>query len=206
MRTIVLQADESGAVERAAHMLSEHRLVAIPTDTVYGLGALAFNADDVAALYRAKERPLDKAIAVLLADTSMVDLVADHVPDVARRLMDKLWPGALTVIVPKRMGVPDVVSGGATVGLRVPALDVTRRLLALTGPLAVTSANRSGQTSPRSAQEVLGQLEGRIHAVLDGGQTGGVPSTVVDCSYTPPSIVRAGPISEAQLRAVVRLA
>jgi L-threonylcarbamoyladenylate synthase len=206
MRTTILKVDEPDAIERAAQMLREHKLVAFPTDTVYGLGALAFSADDVAALYRAKERPPERAIAVLIAEPSMVDLVADHVPRVARRLMDKFWPGALTLIVPKRLDVPDAVSGGPTVGVRVPALEATRRLLALTGPLAVTSANRSGQLSPRSAEEVLQQLEGRIHAVLDGGVTDGAPSTVVDCSRMPPAIVRPGPITEEQLRAITRLA
>ena len=206
MRTLVLKADEPGAIQRAARLLREHKVVAFPTDTVYGLGALAFRAEDVAALYRAKDRPPEKAIAVLLADQSMVDQVADHIPTVARRLMDRFWPGALTLIVPKRLNVPDAVSGGLTVGVRVPALDACRHLLALTGPLAVTSANLSGRPSPRSAAEVLEQLDGRIHAVLDGGATGGVPSTVLDCSRSPPAIVRPGPITDEQLRAVTRLA
>ena len=206
MQTVVLKADEPGAIERAAQMLRDHLLVAFPTDTVYGLGALAFDAGDVAALYRAKDRPPERAIAILLADTSMVDRVAEHIPDVARRLMTKFWPGALTLIIPKRSDIPDMVSGGPSVGVRVPALDSARRLLALTGPLAVTSANRSGQASPRSAAEVLEQLDGRIHAVLDGGATDSAPSTVLDCTRTPPSIVRPGPITEAQLRAITRLA
>ncbi len=206
MQTLVLKAHEPGAIERAAQLLRDHKLVAFPTDTVYGLGALASEAGDVAALYRAKDRPPEKAIAILLADASMVGQVAEHIPSVARRLMAKFWPGALTLIVPKRSDVPDMVSGGPTVGLRVPALDFTRRLLALTGPLAVTSANRSGRASPRSAAEVLEQLDGRIHAVLDGGATDSAPSTVLDCTSIPPSIVRPGPITEAQLRAITRLA
>lgn len=206
MRTIVFKADEPEAIERAAQMLRQHQLVAFPTDTVYGLGALAFEAADLTALYRAKQRPPEKAIAILLADASMVDRVAEHISDAARRLMDRFWPGALTLIVPRRSDLPDSVGGGSTVGLRVPALDVARRLLELTGPLAVTSANRSGQPSPRSTAEVLEQLDGRIHAVLDGGVTGGAPSTVVDCSRNPPAITRSGPITEVQLRAVVRLA
>lgn len=206
MQTIVLQVDEQGAIERAAQLLREHKLVAFPTDTVYGLGALAFSEENVAALYRAKDRSPEKAVAILLADQSVVDQVADHISDVARRLMDKFWPGALTIIVPKRLDLPDAVSGGPTVGVRVPALETTRRLLALTGPLAVTSANRSGHPSPRSAAEVLAQLDGRIHAVLDGGITHGTPSTVIDCSRMPPAIVRAGPITDLQLRAHTRLA
>lgn len=206
MQTIVLQVDEQGAIERAAQLLREHQLVAFPTDTVYGLGALAFSEENVAALYRAKDRSPEKAVAILLADQSAVDQVADHISDIARRLMDKFWPGALTIIVPKRLDLPDAVSGGPTVGVRVPALETTRRLLALTGPLAVTSANRSGHPSPRSAAEVLAQLDGRIHAVLDGGITHGTPSTVIDCSRMPPAIVRAGPITDLQLRAHTRLA
>lgn len=206
MQTLVLKADEPGAIERAAKMLGAHRLVAFPTDTVYGLGALAFNAKDVAALYRAKNRPPEKAIAILLADQSMVDQVAEHIPAAARRLMNKFWPGALTLILPKRAGIPDAVSGSFGVGVRVPALDIARRLLILTGPLAVTSANLSGRANPRSAAEVLAQLEGRIDAVLDGGEAHSEPSTVVDCTSTPPEIVRPGPITEEQLRAYTRLA
>jgi len=206
MRTLTLNADEPGAIERAAQLLREHKLVAFPTDTVYGLGALAFIAPDVVALYRAKDRPPEKAIAILLADQSMVEQVAEHVPDIARRLMAKFWPGALTLIVPKRSSIPESVSGGPTVGLRVPAHDVARRLLTLTGPLAVTSANRSGMASPHSAAEVLQQLDGRIHAVLDGGVTASQPSTVLDCTRTPPTIARHGPITEEQLRAYTRLA
>jgi L-threonylcarbamoyladenylate synthase len=99
-----------------------------------------------------------------------------------------------------------MVSGGPTIGVRVPALEITRRLLKLTGPLAVTSANRSGQSAPRTTDEVLAQLAGRIHAVLDGGLTQGTPSTVVDCSRVPPAIVRPGPITEEQLRLFTRLA
>ncbi len=206
METLVLRSDEAGVVERAAEMLRAHRLVAFPTDTVYGLAALAFNAGDAEALYRVKERPLEKAIAILLADKAMIDQVAEHIPDAARRLMDKFWPGALTLIVPRRSRVPDRISGGATIGVRVPALEFTRKLIALTGPLAVTSANRSGQPAPRSAAEVLEQLGGRIDAVIDGGITHGTPSTIVDCSRLPPSIVRPGPITEAQLRVYTRLA
>ena len=206
METIVLKADEPKAVERAAEMLRAHKLVAFPTDTVYGLGALAFEANDAAALYRAKDRPPEKAIAILVADAAMVDQVAEHIPDVARRLMDKFWPGALTLIVPRRTGIPDLISGGSMIGVRLPALDLTRRLLRLTGPLAVTSANRSGRPAPHSAASVLEQLEGRIHAVLDGGTTEGTPSTVVDCSRLPPAIVRPGPITEQQLRQFTRLA
>lgn len=206
MQTIILKVSEPGAIEHAAQLLRDHKLVAFPTDTVYGLGAPAFSAQDVAALYRAKDRSPEKAIAVLLADQSMVEEVADHIPDVARRLMDKFWPGALTLIVPKRTTLPDVVSGSPSVGVRVPALESTRQLLALTGPLAVTSANRSGRPNPRSADDVLKQLDGRIHAILDGGTTDGMPSTVIDCSRTPPAIVRPGPITDLQLRAVTRLA
>jgi L-threonylcarbamoyladenylate synthase len=206
MQTIVLNIDEPDAIERAAKLLREHKLVAFPTDTVYGLGAPAFDAEDVTALYQAKDRPPEKAIAILLADQSMLEQVADHIPDVARRLMDRFWPGALTLIVPKRPGLPDAVGGASSIGVRVPALESTRRLLALTGPLAVTSANRSGRPSPRSAPEVLEQLDGRIHAVLDGGTTSGTPSTVIDCSRTPPAVVRHGPITDLQLRAVTRLA
>jgi L-threonylcarbamoyladenylate synthase len=206
MQTLVLNIAEAGAVEHAAELLYAHKLVAFPTDTVYGLGALAFEPDDIAALYEAKQRPPEKAIAVLIADPYMVDQVAENYSDVARRLMERFWPGPMTLIVPKRSDVPSILSNGSTIGVRVPELEAVRKLLKRTGPLAVTSANRSGASSPRTAREVLEQLEGRIHLVLDGGETPGLPSTVLDCAQLPPTIVRAGPITEEQVRAVVRLA
>ena len=183
----------STQLDRAAQLLREHRLVAFPTDTVYGLGTLAFDGLTVLKLYFAKERPPEKAIPILIADIADLDQVALDVPPIAYRLMETFWPGALTIVVPKQPHIPIEVSTTNTVAVRMPDLDLARELMRLAGPLAVTSANRSAGSNPRTAQEVLDQLAGRIDAIVDGGHTpGGVPSTVVDCTQAAPAILREG--------------
>ena len=180
-------------LDLAAQLLREHRLVAFPTDTVYGLGTLAFAGPSVLKLYVAKERPPEKAIPILIADLADLDQVALNVPPSAYRLMEAFWPGALTIVVPRQPHIPVEVSATGAVAVRMPDLELARELLRLTGPLAVTSANRSAGANPRTAQEVLDQLAGRIDAIVDGGQTpGGVPSTVVDCTQSAPVILREG--------------
>jgi len=129
----------------------------------------------------------------LIADLADLNQVALNVSPSAYRLMEVFWPGALTIVVPKQPHIPVEVSTVDTVAVRMPDLDLARQLLRLTGPLAVTSANRSAGTNPCTAQEVLDQLAGRITAIVDGGQTpGGVPSTVVDCTQAAPVILREG--------------
>jgi L-threonylcarbamoyladenylate synthase len=183
----------STQLARAAQLLRDHRLVAFPTDTVYGLGTLAFDGATVLKLYVAKERPPEKAIPILIADIADLGQVAIDVPPIAYRLMEEFWPGALTIVVPKQPHIPIEVSATNTVAVRIPDLDLARDLIRLTGPLAVTSANRSAGPNPRTAGEVLRQLVGRIDAILDGGQTpGGVPSTLVDCTPAIPAILREG--------------
>lgn len=192
--TQVLLPDQ---IELAAQWLIARKLVAFPTDTVYGLGTLAFDGPTALKLYVAKERPPEKAIPVLMADASDLDRVAMDVPQIAYRLMERFWPGALTLVVPKLLSVPMEVSASETVAVRIPDHDLARALLRLTGPLAVTSANRSTGPNPRTAQEVLEQLDGRIDAILDGGVTpGGIPSTVLDCTQARPRILREGALAD----------
>ena len=189
MKTRLLRADAPGAVEEAAAALSRGELVAFPTDTVYGLAA---GHDHVRKLFLAKDRPKDKRIPVLLSSASNLDASAMVTP-AARALANRFWPGPLSlVLVAPRRG---------TLAFRVPANDVARRLIAASGGgLPVTSANRSGQGDCRTAEEVLAQLEGRISLVLDGGPaTGGVPSTVVDCTTDPIKILREGAITTAEI-------
>jgi L-threonylcarbamoyladenylate synthase len=177
----------------AAQLLREHKLVAFPTDTVYGLGTLAFDGRTALELYRAKERPPEKAIPILIAEIADLDQVVIDVPTIARALMDRFWPGALTLVLPKQPRLPIEVSATNTVAVRMPDHELTRALMRLTGPLAVTSANRSAGPNSRTAQEVLEQLNGRIDAIVDGGPTpGDVPSTVLDCTSSPPIVLRAG--------------
>jgi L-threonylcarbamoyladenylate synthase len=183
---------------RAVELLRSGELVAFPTDTVYGVGAVVWNVQAVRKLYEAKLRPVDKAIPVLLAETSQLSLVAAHLSRDALCLAGRFWPGPLTLVVPRAQGVPDeVTAGGASVAVRVPDHDLARELIRATGaPLAATSANLSGQPSPVTAQDVLTQLGGRISLVLDGGPCpGGAPSTVVDLTGPAPILLRPGPVS-----------
>ncbi len=195
MKTVVLRSQTAGALERALAILSAGGLVAFPTDTVYGLGAVAFDDSAVRSIYGVKDRPVEKALPVLLADAADFDLVGSAIPEMARRLSERFWPGPLTLVVPKIEGLANSVSAAETVGVRVPDQALARALLRAAGPMAVTSANISGQHSATSAEEVLRELDGRIPLVLDGGMTsGGIPSTVVDCTKNMPVILRAGPL------------
>lgn len=184
----------------AAHLLRDHKLVAFPTDTVYGLGTLAFDGATVAKLYAAKDRPIEKAVPILIGDIDQLNQIAIEISLIARKLIDQFWPGALTLVLKKQPGIPIEVSATETIGVRMPNLDLTRNLIRLTGPLAVTSANRSSGQNSRTAQEVLAHLNDRIDAIIDGGSTPGtVPSTVIDCTQSPPSILREGALTSAAL-------
>jgi L-threonylcarbamoyladenylate synthase len=186
----------------AGNILRAGGLVAFPTDTVYGVGALAFDGVAVESIYAAKDRPVEKAIPVLIADPADLAKVTLNVSKMAALLAAHFWPGPLTLVVLKHPNLPEAVSATATVGVRLPDHPVARSLLRLAGPMAVTSANLSGQTSPSTAEEVFAQLGSRIALVLDGGKTpGGVPSTVVDCTGEEPQILREGPIEEAEIQA-----
>ena len=200
MQTLILPITDSNSLAHALDVLSGGGLVAFPTDTVYGLGAMAFDANAVSKIYMAKGRGQEKAIPILISDVDQIHRVSSGVNDYAVKLGKKFWPGPLTIVVPRHPTIPDVVSPLKTVGVRIPNLNVTRELLRLPGPLAVTSANMSGQTSPSTAKGVNAQLTGRIPLILDGGVTpGGIPSTVVDCSGEQPEVVREGPISLEQI-------
>jgi L-threonylcarbamoyladenylate synthase len=199
--TTLLTPDQ---LDLAAQLLRARQLVAFPTDTVYGLGALAFDGSTARRLYAAKDRPPEKGIPILIADSADLDRVAIDVPPIAHRLMARFWPGALTLVLPKHPNVPIEVSATETVAARIPDLDLARALLRLTGPLAVTSANRSSGPEPRTAHDVLAQLDGRIDAIFDGGSTpGGVPSTILDCAQAVPRLLRQGAIAD-QVEAFLR--
>jgi L-threonylcarbamoyladenylate synthase len=195
MQTEIILADHGESIQRALEVLRKGGLVAFPTDTVYGLGALAFDGDAVESIYLAKDRPIEKAIPVLIGDLEDLEKVSNDITDQTRKLASRFWPGPLTVIVPKKPTLPESVSSTDTVGVRIPDHSVARELLRASGPLAVTSANISGQPSPSTAQEVFDQLNGRIELIIDGGRTpGGVPSTLVDCSGSEIRVLREGPI------------
>ena len=202
MKTEIIPASE---IQSALEILQNGGIVAFPTDTVYGLGALAFNNNAVESIYIAKERPIEKAIPILIGDLSDLYKVSDDIPNMALRFATRFWPGPLTCILPKKQTLPLAVSATSTVAVRIPDHADARALLRAAGAMAVTSANISGQPNPSTAQEVYDQLNGRIPLILDGGKTrGGVPSTLVDCTGEKPVVLREGPISLDELLAALK--
>jgi L-threonylcarbamoyladenylate synthase len=205
METKIIPASPE-SLRLACDVLRAGGLVAFPTDTVYGVGALASDGAAVESIYVAKDRPVEKAIPVLIGDLDDLAKVSLDIPEIALKLATRFWPGPLTLVVPKHPDLPEAVSAAPTVGVRVPDHPVARALLRAAGPMAVTSANLSGQPNPSTAQEVFAQLGGRIALILDGGKTpGGVPSTVVDCAGAQPQVLRAGPILQDELQSVLGL-
>lgn len=205
-RTLRLAADEAGLAE-AAGLLRAGRLVAFPTETVYGLGADATDGRAVAAIYTAKGRPSFNPLISHVPDLAAAE--AEGVFDAtALRLAGAFWPGPLTLVVPRAVTsrVSDLATAGLdTIALRVPANDLARRLLAAVGrPVAAPSANRSGHVSPTSAVHVLDDLDGRIDAVLDGGPTPvGVESTVIAVEGGRATMLRPGGVARAAIEAVL---
>lgn len=203
VKTRVMSADDPQTIRRAQRLLRSGQAVAFPTDTVYGVGAHAFQTKAVSALYAAKDRPADKAIPILVAQIEDVARVARLVPAVAWELAKRFWPGGLTVVLPCAERVPSIVTaGGDTVAIRCPDHPIPLALInALGAPLAATSANLSGQPAPTTARQAVGQLAGRVPLIIDGGACpGGIASTVLDLSVSPPRLVRAGAIPVGELR------
>jgi len=196
---------EPDAIARAAALLRRGELVAFPTETVYGLGALAWDADAVAKVFAAKGRPANNPLIVHIAERNWLEWVAVDIPPVAYRLVEAFFPGPLTLVLRKHERLPAVVTGGGTtVGVRWPAHPVAQALLRAVGaPLAAPSANRFTEVSPTTAEHVLKSLDGHIAAVLDGGPCPvGIESTVLDVTTSPPTLWRAGILSQAALEAV----
>jgi len=204
MQTRVLPAADPTALDEAMIVLKDGGLVAFPTDTVYGLGALAHNTLGIGQLYAVKGRQAAKAIPILLSDASELSLVTSRVDFRVIRLAERFWPGPLTLVVARHASLPEILSPYPTVGVRVPDHPLALALLRRAGPLATTSANLSDQPSATSAGEVFAQLGGRIPLILDAGKTpGGISSTVVDCSGPELIILRQGPLSMEQILAAL---
>jgi L-threonylcarbamoyladenylate synthase len=195
------------SIDRAAEILRGGGTVAFPTETVYGLGAHALDPEAVGKIFAAKQRPAWDPLIVHIGDRAMLERVARDVPENAERLMDVFWPGPLTLLLPKRAEVPDAVTAGLPrVGLRMPAHPVAQALLRTAAiPVAAPSANTFGRTSPTRADHVAEDLDGRIDAILDGGETThGVESTVADVRDEGCVIFRPGVVTLEQVRAVCR--
>lgn len=205
METRHLQPNPEG-IDQAAQLLKRGELVAIPTETVYGLAADAMNAEAVSSIFVAKGRPSDNPLIVHIADEKAWEPLVTHIPDNARQLASAYWPGPLTIILPASGKVPKVVTGGlTTVAVRFPSHPIAQAVILRSGcPLAAPSANRSGSPSPTNAARVAEDMDGRIAAILDGGDSDvGVESTVIDLCHTPPRLLRPGGITPEMLEAVL---
>ena len=195
-------AEAREAVERAAEILRDGGLVALPTETVYGLGANALDRAAVERIFAAKSRPAWDPVIVHVAPGTMLGGLVEEIPQAARRLMDAFWPGPLTLLLKRTRAVPDAVTAGRPlVGVRMPSHPVALELIRRAGvPVAAPSANRFGHVSPTTAQHVLDDLDERIDAVLDAGPTlHGVESTVLDPSTSPMTIYRTGAVTAEQI-------
>lgn len=193
------------AIEQSAEILRAGGTVAFPTETVYGLGANALDAAAVAKIFAAKQRPAWDPLIVHLADRSMLPLITANIPEKATRLMDAFWPGPLTLLLPRNAEVPDAVTAGRPlVGVRVPRHPVAQALLHAAGiPVAAPSANSFGRISPTLAAHVAEDLNGRIDAILDSGETThGLESTVVNPCSEPCVVYRPGVVTLEQIRVV----
>lgn len=193
-------------IARAADLIRRGELVAFPTETVYGLGANALDAAAVGRIFTAKGRPSHNPLIVHVPNVEAAQRLSFDWPEAASRLANRFWPGPLTLVLPRSAQIPDIVTaGGPTVALRLPAHPVARALLEAAGvPIAAPSANRSEQLSPTTADHVAQGLSGRIALILDGGPTpGGLESTVLTLASDPPTLLRPGPISPAEIEALI---
>jgi L-threonylcarbamoyladenylate synthase len=196
IETKTIRPDDPAWLAIVVETLRGGGLVAFPTDTVYGVGAGAFEGRAIQRIFAAKGRREDNPIPVLLAGVREIERVARPLTARVRLLAEAYWPGPLTIVVPKGPGVPEEIGRAGTVGLRAPDHPLAKSILSGAGPLAVSSANRSGEPALTRPSDVLASMAGRIDVLVDGGETpGGVPSTVVDCTQDPPRILREGPVS-----------
>ena len=205
-RTLSLEFEADAALEAAREAVAAGRCVVFPTDTVYGIGCAAFDAKAVTGLLDAKKRGRDMPPPVLMAETSMLRALAGQVPEAARKLVARFWPGALTIIVKAQRSLPlDLGETRGTVAVRVPDHDEARALLRRTGPMAVSSANVSGQPAATTAGEARDMLADAVAVYLDGGKApGGEASTIIDfTSDEHGRVLRQGAIALEELRQVV---
>ena len=206
MNTLYLNAADPETPATAAQIIKNGGLVAIPTETVYGLGANGLDEDAVAKIFVAKGRPQDNPLILHVADAAQMELFAHDIPAEAWRLAEEFWPGPLTMILPARDHVPRRTTGGLnTVGIRCPNSDVTRSIIRLAGvPIAAPSANISGKPSTTTADHVRHDHDGRIDAIVDGGSCSvGVESTIIDLTEKPARLLRPGGITPEQLAGIL---
>jgi len=200
MKTKILQPKE---IAQAAKVLQKGGIVVFPTETVYGLGANALNAEAVQKIFIAKGRPADNPLIVHIADKKMLPKLVERVPSSAKKLINKFWPGPLTIIFNKKAIIPDIVTaGGKTVAVRMPSHALAHKLIKVSRvPVAAPSANLSGKPSPTTAKDVLQDMKGRVDIIINGGSCQvGLESTVVDLTSRIPVLLRPGAITLEQLQ------
>lgn len=206
MDTITLSIKDPTAIPQLVTFIERGEVVALPTDTVYGVAADGYNTDAIEKLFIAKDRPSNKAIMLLLGDYGDLAKAARYISPTAQRLAEHFWPGGLTLVVQARDDLPpNLCAENHTIGVRLPNSEIVRNVVRMLGrPIAATSANRSGGANPRTAQDVRNDLDGRISLILDGGATpGNVPSTVLDCTVEPPRVLRAGAIPTSEIETLL---
>lgn len=194
LQTRILPIDDLRSISLALAVLMKDELIVFPTDTLYGLAG-RINDLSLQKIYAAKQRPEEKAIPVLVGDLRQLDQLASLIKPEVIALMQAYWPGPLTLVVPKKAGLPASLSPYPGLAVRMPDHPFALSLLQQSGPLAVTSANISGEQNPSTAKEVYAQLNGRVDLILDGGMyPGGKGSTIIDCQGDKPLLLREGPI------------
>lgn len=206
MKTTIISADQPGVAEKAANIIRNGNLVAIPTETVYGLGADGLNPDAVAKIFLAKGRPQDNPLILHVAQAADIENFCHHIPQAAWDLAEKFWPGPLTMVLPAKDIVPKCTTAGLpTVAVRCPDCAVTRDIIRLSGvPIAAPSANISGKPSTTTAEHVLHDHDGKLELIVDGGPCRvGVESTIVDLTEDIPRLLRPGGITPEQLIAIL---
>ncbi len=199
---------DAAFLENAAIFLREGKTVAFPTETVYGLGADAFNEEAIKNIFLAKGRPSDNPLIVHIANKADVEKLAREIPESAKKLMDYFWPGALTIILKKNKNVPDAVTAGLdTVAIRMPSNEIANQLIKLAGvPVAAPSANISGRPSPTCAEHVIEDLSGKVDCIVAGDNCNvGIESTVIDLTDDVPMILRSGFITKSDVQKQIGL-
>lgn len=203
IETLILPVEDPQAILAAENIINQGGLIAFPTDTIYGVAGDPFNPQAIEDIYRVKERSEEKALPVLIGEFSQLKSLVSHMRGDIEKIAAAFWPGALTLVLSKAPNLPPELSAYPTIGVRMPDQAFTLSLLKETGPLATTSANKSGGPNPTSATDVMEQLGGRIDLILDGGPTPGpTASTVVDVTTSNYRILRDGPIRLADLQSL----
>ncbi|AUM94057.1 MULTISPECIES: L-threonylcarbamoyladenylate synthase [Clostridium] len=209
MKTKVVRLDENNidehVISKAGNILRQGGLVVFPTETVYGLGANALDKDAVKKIFEAKGRPQDNPLIVHISKVKDIEKLVEEIPPIAQKLMDKFWPGPMTIILKKKDIIPNETSAGLdSIGIRMPSNKIAMELISMAGvPISAPSANLSGKPSPTDLETCIEDLDGRVNMILGGDNSEvGVESTVIDCTINPPCILRPGGITLEMLKEV----